>query len=87
MNINPHNKNILLKAILNKPISNGGIELPDGYSTDTRLYEIVDVGNKADPKLFRIGDKVIITTGVNIRIGKQNFVVTTQDNVIATVEE
>ena len=96
MGVRPLNDKILLKRIKAEETSKGGIVLPDTAKEKPKEGEIVAVGDgkrndkgKRTPFQVKVGDRVLFTSysGTEIKISGEEYIVMTEEDILAVLEE
>lgn len=95
MKIKPVGSRIYIRLLaIQENITTGGIYLPDKHSEQSRIGEIIDMGDDVDFDRFAIGDKVLInwTAGIPLHIVTQGILkdtdrIITEEEIMAKIEE
>jgi chaperonin GroES len=93
--LKPLGERIVVKPIKAQEVTSGGIVLPDTAKESPREGEVVGVGPgrtlKSGAKVpieVNVGDRVIYSKygGTEVKIGDEEYVILTEDDVLAIVE-
>ena len=95
LGVRPLNDKILLKRLEAEEVTKGGIVLPDSAKEKPKEGEIIALGEgrrlesgERAPFQVEVGDRVIFTSyaGTDIKIQGQEYLVMTEDDILAVVE-
>lgn len=95
LGVRPLNDKILLKRLEAEEKTKGGIVLPDTAKEKPKQGEIIALGDgkrndkgERIPFQVKVGDRVIFTSyaGTDIKISGDEYLVMTEDDILAVVE-
>ena len=95
MKIQPLADRIMVKVLEAKEVTKGGIVLPDTAKERPQEGEVIAVGpgktletGALVPVEVKVGDKVIYSKygGTEVKIGREEYVILRQDDVLAVAE-